>query len=161
LDSNNDQRKQLLSAGGSVLYKTFVSVMINYNHRIKHLIIIIFITIFPFVGITQLSDSLVYCEHPDNDAQPPFKIHELLNIILDSQHNEMPDCFDPSGTFYFNIIIHDDGTVALLNLECLSNNSSCFINVHDVSTLEKWIPASQNGKNCNQKMRFKTYICFE
>jgi hypothetical protein len=73
----------------------------------------------------------------------------------------MPDCFDPSGTFYFNIIIHDDGTVALLNLECLSNNSSCFINVHDVSTLEKWIPASQNGKNCNQKMRFKTYICFE
>jgi hypothetical protein len=133
----------------------------NDKHRMKHLTSLIYIAIFPFVGITQQSDSLVYCEHPDNDAQPPFKIHELLNIILDSQQNEMPECYDPSGAFYFNIIIHDDGTVALLNLECVINNSSCIINVDDVSKLEKWIPASQNGKNCNQKMRFKTYIHFE
>jgi hypothetical protein len=51
--------------------------------------------------------------------------------------------------------------VAEYNLECVINGQSCYILVDDVSKLEKWTPAITNGKNCNQKMRIKTYIHFE
>jgi hypothetical protein len=133
----------------------------NYKQRMRHLINIICFAIFPLLGCAQEVDSLIFCDYPDEEAHPPFKIHELLNVLLDNRQNELPDCFDPSSTFYYNIIILNDGTVAEYNLECVINGQSCYISVDDVSKLEKWTPAKQNGKNCNQKMRFKTYIHFE
>ena len=133
----------------------------NYKQRMRHLINIICFVIFPLIGSAQEVDSLIFCNYPDEEAQPPFKIHELLNVLLDNRQNELPDCFDPSSAFYYNIIILSDGTVAEYNLECVINGQSCYILVDDVSKLEKWTPAITNGKNCNQKMRIKTYIHFE
>jgi hypothetical protein len=128
----------------------------------KHLIIgIIYFAVFPLIGTAQEDDSLVFCNFPDQEAQPPFKTHELLNVLLDKRTDELPDCFDPGSQFYYNIIILEDGSVAEYNLECVINGQSCYISVNDVSQLEKWTPAVMNGKNCNQKIRIKTYIHFE
>ena len=135
--------------------------MCNYNLNIKQLIRIICFVIVPFTGNAQHLDSLSYCSYPNMEVQPPFKMQELLNIFLENHQNKMPDCFDPTGTFYYNITILADGTVALFNLECVSNNQSCIISVDDISKLEKWTSAKQNGNNCNYKMRFKTEIHFE
>jgi hypothetical protein len=127
----------------------------------KHLNKIICFAFLPLIGSAQKADSLIFCNYPDVEAQPPYKIHELRNIILDNGQNELPDCFDPSGSFYYNIVILSDGTVTECNLECVINGQKCSISVRDVSKLEKWTPAIANGKNCNQKMRIKTYIHFE
>jgi hypothetical protein len=127
----------------------------------RNLFNIICFAIFPLFGGAQEIDTLLYCNYPDKDAQPPYNINDLLNIVLDNNQNEMPDCFDSKGEFYYNIIILKDGTVAMCNLECVINGQSCYISVQDDSKLVKWTPAVSNGKNCNQKMRFKTYIHFE
>ena len=133
----------------------------NEEQRMRHLIMIFCFAVFPLLGSAQEVDSIKYCSSPDEDAKPPFKMHELFNIIMDNHHNQMPDCFDPNSQFYYNITILDDGTVEVFNLECVINGQSCFITVDDVSKLEKWTPAIANGQNCNQKMRIKTYIHFE
>ena len=132
----------------------------NEVQGMRHLIIILYIAIFPLIGIAQQSNSLIYCDYPDTEAKPPFRFNELVLLILD-ENKEMPDCFDPIAQFYINVIILDNGSVALLNLECVIESESCYITVDDLLKLEKWIPATQNGKNCNQKMRMKTYIHFE
>lgn len=137
------------------------TVMSNDKQRMRDLIIIICFAIFPLIGSAQEIDSLVFCDYPDQEAQPPFKIHELLNVLRDNRQSEMPDCFDPNSEFYYNIIILNDGTVAMFNLECMDDGKSCYISVDDVSKLEKWTPAVTNGKKCNQKMRIKSYIHFE
>ena len=48
----------------------------------------------------------------------------------------MPDCFDPIAQFYINVIILDNGSVALLNLECVKESESCYITVDDLLKLE-------------------------
>lgn len=136
------------------------TVMCNDWRNMKHLIGVIYFSIFPLLCSAQL-DSLTYCLFPDKEAEPPFKTHELLNVLLDNHQHELPDCFDLASTFYYNIIILEDGNVAEYNLECVFNGNSCFISVDDVSKLDKWKPAISDGKNCNQKMRIKTYIHFE
>ena len=133
----------------------------NDKQHIRRLIKIICFTILPLTGTAQDVDSLIYCNDPDTEARPPFEMHELLHLVLDNHPNGIPECFDPNGTFYFNIIILADGTVTLLNLECVSNNQSCIISIDDISKWEKWIPAVQNGKNCNQKLRIRTHINFD
>jgi hypothetical protein len=127
----------------------------------KHLIVIFHIVISPLIGITQQNDSLIYCDYPDTEAKPPFRFKELLLVLLNNENKEMPDCFNPIAQFYINVIIQEDGSVVLLNLECVTENESCYITVNDLSKLEKWIPATLNGKTCTQKMRMKTYIHFE
>ena len=131
--------------------------MYKNQYRVKLLISICF-SFLPLLGSAQEIDSLVFCEYPDEDAQPPFKRNELLHIILDDQPDDSPDCITTDGAFYYNIIILEDGSIALLNLECVSDSKSCFLSVDDTSKLEKWIPAVTNGENCNQKMRIKVYI---
>ncbi|MDG1333518.1 MAG: hypothetical protein P8P74_14375 [Crocinitomicaceae bacterium] len=120
--------------------------------------IVIYMAISPLFGITQQRDSLVYCEYPDTEAQPPYRINKLLNIVLDNHQVDTSDCIRVDSRFYYNIIILGDGSVSLLNLECVNDNQSCFISVDDPSKLEKWKPATKNGENCNQKMRIHVYI---
>ena len=135
----------------------------NDKQCMKHFIITFCIAnfLFPVFGNAQEIDTLMYCDYPDTEAKPPYNNNEILNIIILNQNNEIPDCFAPDARFYYNITILEDGTVAILNLECIVENESCFLTVDDVSQLEKRMPASKNGKNCNQKMRIKTYIHFK
>lgn len=128
----------------------------------KDLLMTLCFTMICFVGTAQGNDTIIYCEYPDEDAIPPFRLNELLHIILDSRGNdEIPKCFDIAGKFYYNVVVLDDGTVALLNLECVTESGVCLVSVEDLSKLEKWRPASKGGENCNQKIRARTYIHFQ
>lgn len=120
-------------------------------------VILIFCSIISIICLSQDYDTMEYCPNPDVSAEPPFEINKLNRIIL--EHNEeIPDCFNAQGVYYYNAIILKDGSVKSLNLECVTKNGNCFIEVDDTSTLEKWNPAYKDGNNCNQRIRIRAYI---
>lgn len=123
------------------------------------IIIIISIAIFPFFVTGQKNDSIVYCESPDTEAKP-IDGHLSISKII-NEYSDYSDCFNPESSFFYNVIILNDGTVSLLNLEGIHNKESCIIINADVTKIPKWIPATKNGKPCNQKLRIRTYIDFE
>lgn len=120
-------------------------------------VILIFYALISIVCLSQDHDTMEYCAFPDVSAKPPYEINKLRRIIMD-QNEEIPDCFDAQGVYYYNAIIMKNGSVKSLNLECVTENSDCFMEVYNPSSLEKWKPASKNGNNCNQKIRIRAYI---
>lgn len=111
---------------------------------------------------SQETDSLVFCENPSIWAEfPKEKGNMSLWFWENSQDVNKFDCFSTDASFYYNVVVLEDGTVTKFNLECDAGQYyECIIREVDPAIIPKWKPAQNNGKNCSQKLRMKTYISF-
>jgi uncharacterized membrane protein len=112
---------------------------------------------------SQKSDSIVYCENPTVWAEFPEEKGNMGTWFWkNSQDVAKFDCFNPEAQFYYNVIVLEDGTVTKFNLECVAGQYyECIIREVDPSIIPKWKPAQNNGENCSQKLKIKTYVYFE